>query len=120
MHAKLQILKFLIFCFLIGLYTNSLFLPGKFSIENFGWLSDAPCACVCLCVSVRNGMRGLESITRIFFIFCMKLTYDETTKTQFQIFEKSHMATVMTIIIDNLQLKYRKVCAGGNLLGRSF
>ena len=30
------------------------------------------------------------------------------------------MAAVMAIIIDNLQLKYRKVCAGRNLWCRSF
>ena len=36
------------------------------------------------------------------------------------IFEKTNMAAVITIIINNLQLKYRKVCAGRNLLGRSF
>ena len=41
-------------------------------------------------------------------------------KPIFQIFEKSNMATVITIIYDNLQLKYRKVCAGRNLLGRFF
>ena len=40
-------------------------------------------------------------------------------KPIFQIFKKSNMAAVMAIIIDNLQLKYRKVCAGRNLWGRS-
>ena len=30
-------------------------------------------------------------------------------KPIFQIFEKSSMASIVTIIIDNLQLKYRKV-----------
>ena len=30
------------------------------------------------------------------------------------------MAAVMAIIIDNFQLKYRKVCASWNLFGRSF
>ena len=41
-------------------------------------------------------------------------------KPIFQIFKKFNMAAVMAIIIDNLQLKYRKVCAGMNLWGRSF
>ena len=41
-------------------------------------------------------------------------------KPTFEIFKKSNMVAVMTIIIYNLQLKYRKVCAGRNLRGRSF
>ena len=52
--------------------------PWHYLNENFGWLSDAPCASVRLCVT---GMRRPESIRQIFFIFCMKLTYDNTTKT---------------------------------------
>ena len=56
--------------------------PPPILLENFGWLSDAPCA------SVRNGMRGPESIGRIFFIFCMKLTDNDTTKTHVSNFQK--------------------------------
>ena len=96
------------------------FSTRQFSIKNFGWLSDAPCVSVCVCVCVRNCMRRPESVTQIFFIFCMKLTYDDTTKTDISNLKKSNMAAVITKIIDNLQLKYRKVCAGWNQLGRSF
>ena len=56
--------------------------PRQFLIENFRWLSDAPC------VFVRNGMRGPESIRLIFFIFCMKLTNNDTAKTQISNFQK--------------------------------
>ena len=41
-------------------------------------------------------------------------------KPIFQIFKKSNMAAIITIIMNNLQLKYRKVCAGWNLWGRFF
>ena len=96
--------------------------PRQFSIEHFGWLSDAPCASVHASVHlcVRNGMFGPESIRRIFLIFCMKLTYNDTTKHIFQFFKISNMAAIIAININNFQLKYRKVWAGRNLLGRSF
>ena len=48
--------------------------PLQFSKENFGWLSDAPCACVTVCAG-----RNLEGGS--FSFFCMKLTYDDATKT---------------------------------------
>ena len=41
-------------------------------------------------------------------------------KLIFHFFKKSNMAAIMAIIIDNLQVKYRKVCTGWNLWGRSF
>ena len=55
---------------------------------------------------IQKSMRGAESMGQIFFIFYMKLTYNDATKTHFQIFKKSNMAAVMAIIIDDLELKY--------------
>ena len=71
-----------IFVLYIRYYIINIIAARQFSIENFGWLSDAPCA------SVRNGMREPESIRRIFFIFCMKLIYYDTTITHISNFQK--------------------------------
>ena len=61
----------------------SIFWPPAIFDRNL-WVvircSLCACVSVCLCICVRNGMRGPESIRRIFFIFCMKPTYDDTTK----------------------------------------
>ena len=77
-----------------------------------------PSSAIRLCV--HNSMRRSESMRRIWIIFCMKLTYNSATKIHISNFQKSNMDAIMVIIIDNLQLKYRKVYAGRNLWGRYF
>ena len=67
----------------------------------------------------RKVCAGRNLLGRSFWFFAWNLPMMIQQKPIFQILEKSNMAAVMTIIIDNLQLKYRKVCAGRNLLGRS-
>ena len=64
----------------------SVIAPRQFSIENFGGLSDSPRPCVRPCV--RNGMRCSEPMGQIILIFCMKLTYNGTTKTHISNFQK--------------------------------
>ena len=75
-----------------------------------------------LCLSA-SGMLGPESISLLggsFSFFVWNLPMMIHQKPIFQIFEKSNMAAILTIINNNLQLKYRKVCADRNLWGRSF
>ena len=88
--------------------------PPQFSIENFGGLSDSPRPSVCPACVGRNLWGGS------FKFLAWNLPIHVRQRPIFKIFKKSNMAAIMAIIIYNLQLKYRKVCAGRNLLGRSF
>ena len=75
----------------------------QFLIENFGGLSDSPRPCVCLFVT---GCAAWNLWGESFRFFAWNLPIMVQQKPQFQIFQKSNMAAVMAIIIDNLQLKY--------------
>ena len=65
-------------------------------------------------------MRESESIGQSFSFCTWNLPIIVQQKPIFKIQKKFNMAAVKAIIIDNLQLKYRKVCASRNLLGRCF
>ena len=68
----------------------------------------------------RKVCAGRNLLARSFSFSTWNLPIIVQQQPIFKIFKKSNMAAVITIIIGNLQLKYRKVCAGLNLLGRSF
>ena len=73
--------------------------------------SVRPCVTSC---AARNLLGGS------LWFFAWNLPIMVQQKPIFKIFKKSNMAAATAIIIDNFQLKYRKVCAGRNLWGRSF
>ena len=69
---------------------------------------------------VRNGMRGPESIRRIFFIFCMKLTYDDTTKTHISNFQKIKHGRRYNDNYQKFAAKIQKSMRGSESIGQIF
>ena len=75
------------------------------------------CASVCLCVT---GMRGLESIRQIFFIFCMKLTYDDTRKIHISNFPKIQHGPRYNDNQRQFAAKIQKSIRGSESIGQIF